>query len=129
MDDKGIPVDEILRTYGDIDSFRMENILDPDKNEDEINCIQPSLYYEMECLPFYFKNKGHFNILSLNIQSNNAKFDALLSALEIAKQNIFVDAICLQETWLKKHADLELYQIPGTNAFQREKPALNMEVW
>ena len=51
MDDKDIPVDEILRTYGDIDSFRMESILDPDENEDEINCIQPSLYYEMNAYP------------------------------------------------------------------------------
>ena len=99
MDDKGIPVDEILRTYGNIDSFCMENILDPDENEDEIYCFQPSLYYEMECIPSYLKNKGHCNILSLNIQSINAKFDALLFALEIAiQQNVFVDAICLQET-------------------------------
>ena len=122
MDDKYIPVDEILRTYGDIDSFRLENILDPDENEDEINCIQPSLYYEMECLPSYLKNKGHFNILSLNIQSINAKFDALLSALEIAKQqNIFFDAICLQETWLKEDADLTLFQIPGYQCISKGK--------
>ena len=122
MDDKGIPVDEILRTYGDIDSFHLENILDPDENEDEINCIQSSLYYEMECLHFYFKNKGHFNILSLNIQSINAKFDALLSALEIAKQqNIFFDAICHRETWLKKDADLALFQIPGYQCISKGK--------
>ena len=53
MDDKGIPVDEILRTYGDIDSFRLIYILDTDKNEDEINYIQPYLYLAMECLPSY----------------------------------------------------------------------------
>ena len=122
MDDKDIPVDEILRTYGDIDSFRLENILDPDENEDEINCIQPSLYYEMECLPSYLKNKGHFNILSLNIRSINAKFYALLSALEIAKQqNIFFNTICLQETWLKEDADLALFQIPGYQCISKGK--------
>ena len=54
-------------TYGNIYNFRLENIFDADENEDEINCIQPSLYYEMECLPSYLKNKGHFNILILNI--------------------------------------------------------------
>ena len=89
-------------------------MLDPDENENEIHCIQPSLYYEMKCLPSYLKNKGHFNILSLNIQGINAKFDALLSALEIAKQqNIFFGDICFQEAWLKEDADLALFQIPG----------------
>ena len=78
-----MPADEILKTYGDANYFLLEILLDPDENEEEINCIQPSLYYETESLPSYFKSEGHFNVLSFNIRSINAKFDALLSLLEM----------------------------------------------
>ena len=56
MDDIGIPVDEILKTYGGVQNFRMENVLDPDDNDDVMNCIQPSLCYETENLPSYLKS-------------------------------------------------------------------------
>ena len=112
MDDIGISVDEILKTCGDVNDVRLENVLDSDENEEEINCIQPSLYYETESLPSYLKSEGHFGVISLHIQSINAKFDALISLLEIAnQQNIFLHAVCLQETWLKEDADVWLFHL------------------
>ena len=51
VDDIGIPVDEILKTYGDVENFRMENVLDPDENEEVINCIQPSYAMKLKAYP------------------------------------------------------------------------------
>ena len=57
MGDIGIPVDGILKKYRYVNNFQLENVLDPDENEEEINCIQPSLYYETESLPSYLKSE------------------------------------------------------------------------
>ena len=104
MNDIGIPVDEILKTYRGVNNFW----LDSDENEEKINFIQPSLYYETESLPSCLKGEGHFNVLNLNTQSINAKFDAL----EIAnQQDIFFHDICLQEIWLKEDANLSIFHI------------------
>ena len=49
----------------------------------------------------------HFNILSLNIQSINAKFDQLqLMLRNLHEQNCEFSAICLQETWLSDSSDI-----------------------
>ena len=63
-----------------------------------------------------------FSILSLNCQSLNAKFDKLSIFLENLRINNFeFDAICLQETWLEKEADLSLFQIPNYTCLHQGK--------
>ena len=79
-----LEADEILKEYGDDDNLRLDHILDPDEMEDEITCINPSPYYDTSKLPTFLRDEGHFNVLSLNAQSINAKFDGLLLLLEFA---------------------------------------------
>ena len=44
---------------------------------------------------------GTFSIISLNIQSLNAKFDSFVAYLSLLEENdVSFSAICLQETWL-----------------------------
>ena len=55
-----------------------------------------------------------FSILSLNIQSLNAKFDLLqIFVQQLRQSNHEFSAICLQESWLSNAADTSLYQLEG----------------
>ena len=53
-----------------------------------------------------------FSILSLNIQSLNAKFDQLHIFVRRQSNHEF-RAICLQESWLLNVEDISLYQLEG----------------
>ena len=125
-----LEADEILKEYGDVDNLRLDHIPDPEEKGDEISCINPSPYYDTTKLPTFLKDEGHFNVLSLNAQSINAKFDGLLLLLELAKkQDIYFHAICIQEGWLTDDSDLSSFKSQATNAFHMEKYALHTEAW
>ena len=85
-----------------------------DDPNNEVNTFSCSPYIEIESLtPVLSKYKANFSVLSLNIQSLNSKFDALLAILsELNGNNIKIDAICLQETWLSTDQDASIFNIP-----------------
>ena len=86
MDDNILAADEILKQFGNFESLRLENILDSNDDDDDApNLIHPSPYYTIDALPSHLMNDGHLNILSLNAQSINSKFDSILALLDIAK--------------------------------------------
>ena len=117
-----IPADEILCAFGDTDNFRLEQLIEPEYSEEELNVLKPSEYYSIETLPIQLKNMNNFNVLSLNAQSINAKFDCLLVLIEVAKhQGISFHAICIQESWLSENADLSLLQIDGFRCYSQGK--------
>ena len=63
-----------------------------------------------------------FSVLSLNIQSINAKCDSLLMYLALrAEHNVNFSAICLQETWLDPHQDVSIFHIPGYKLISRAR--------
>ena len=61
------------------------------------------------------KNDGNeFTVLTLNIQSINAKFDNLYLVINnLSSTGLYFGAVCLQETWLSSDADVSLLHIPG----------------
>ena len=62
------------------------------------------------------KSTKKFSLLSVNIQSINAKFDKLLTLITyLNESNFMFSAICIQESWLKQGQDISLFQIPGYN--------------
>ena len=82
----------------------------------------PSQYYTVDNLPVKMSRSGNFNVISLNAQSMNAKFDSLLILLEIARQqNITIHVMCIQESWLDENCDLSLYQIEGYTCISQGK--------
>ena len=84
-DNNEIPADEILRRYGDTINFHLDNIIDPQKDDGEMILINPSSYDGIYCLPCCLVQiHGQLNILSINAQSLNAKYDELLLLLNIA---------------------------------------------
>ena len=118
MSNECLPADEILKCFGEIGTMRLEDVLDPNDTEDDINIFRPSLYYSTDNFPSYLKEPGKINVLSLNAQSINSKFDSILVLLEYAKvQNIYFHVIRIQETWLNDNSDLSLFNIDGYNCY------------
>ena len=81
----------------------------------EISNFCNSRYVDMSELQSLFINNGKkFLILTLNIQSVNAKFNNLFPVINnLTSQGLYFGAICLQETWTSNDSDLLLLQLPG----------------
>ena len=86
-----------------------------DDPQNEVKIFADSPYLSMDELDQTLsKYKNKFSIMSLNIQSISIKFDSLFALLSILDERIFyLNAICLQETWLSGSQDLSPYAIPG----------------
>ena len=73
------------------------------------NFLNLSHYHLVDDLAQVLDNRlDQFTILSLNIQSINAKCNDLVVLIE-SLRNIKFTAICLQETWLGQNADCLFY--------------------
>ena len=84
-------------------------------SEHEITNFCHSHYVDISEIQSIFQNSpNEFLILTLNIQSLNAKFDNLFPVVaNLASQGLYFGAICLQETWTSSDSDLSLLQLPG----------------
>ena len=85
------------------------------ESEHEIENFCDSRYIELSDITSIIKDDGKdFTILTLNIQSINAKFDNLYPVINnLSSMGLYFGAICLQETWLSSDADVSLLHIPG----------------
>ena len=85
--------------------------------------LSHSPYYDHDSLIKHFKkHKNDFKILSLNCQSLNAKIDQIqILITELLQHDIYIDAICLQETWFKDPQIPPSAQIPNYEAINRPK--------
>ena len=103
-----------------IDENSLSNIFD--ENESPTFFTSSPYYNNEEFIDVLGSNEGSFTIMSLNIQSLNAKFSELNSYLALYRNsNINVSAFCLQETWLSEHSDTSLLQLDGYNLISKGK--------
>ena len=74
-----------------------------------------SRFIDMSDIKSVFKQSlSNFHILSLNVQSINAKFDNLFPIINnLSVSGLYFGEICLQETWLSSNADMSMFHIPG----------------
>ena len=105
-----IDLNDLLRTFHD----------DP---KNEVKPFTWSPYIEIDSLtPVLSRYKAKLSVLSLNIQSINSKFDALLAILSEPNVNdIKIDAICLQEAWLSTEQGASIFNIPGYHLINLSK--------
>ena len=84
-------------------------------SEDEIpNFCHSRFLYMSEMQSILQNNYSELLILTLNIQSVNAKFNNLYPVINnLASQGLYFGAICLQETWTSNDSDLSLLQLTG----------------
>ena len=110
MDNKHASAAKILGHFGDIDDLSLENLFNSAEGNDDFDVLSPSQYYTIDNLPFQLKNTNNINVLSINAQSINVKFDSLLAYIKNAcHQGITFHIICIQESWLKDDSHLSLF--------------------
>ena len=95
--------EEILSNFGGVFANDLNSVLQMDEdNQENVSVFTRSLYIDInqkKC--FDLPQRKTFNVLSINIQSINAKFNNLLLFLSILEErNLSYDAINIQETWL-----------------------------
>ena len=120
---------DILATIGGLHNNSLNHFLNADvagKNEDidyEITIIKHSPYLNnSEFLKILKENQLQFCVLSLNIQSLNAKFDELVIFLhKLNESGCEFGAICIQETWLTVQSDVSLFKIDSYNLISQGK--------
>ena len=122
--------EDYLKQFGGAFQNELNNALkiNLDKEDRDHMSFSSSKYVDMHSLPSVkLTKKLGFYILSINIQSIGAKFDSLLAFLNLLKtNNIEIDVIMLQETWLSSSwlsdpDNLNLYNIPGFNLLPQGK--------
>ena len=92
-------------------------------DEQESQLLKHSSYYDADQFAELTDRCRHnFRILTLNIESINAKFDELTIYIEeLSKINFKFSVICLQETWLSDDVDLSIFKIAGYDCISQGK--------
>ena len=118
----------ILMHFGGLDRNSLIRILNPNDEDQSIFYDEPSI---MKNSPYYHDEKlinelntktNNFNILSLNCESINSKFDQINITIEQFKRNgCTFSAVCLQESWLSDDSDTSLLQLDGYNLISQGK--------
>ena len=125
MDNLTLSVNEVLSNLGngETSQYLLENIVDALRDDDEVKIIHPSRYFSSHDMPYSLRNEdSKFNTITINSQSINAKFDELVILIEILKQqNIHIDAICVQETWLDDTSDISRFHLEGYTCVSQGK--------
>ena len=112
---------EMLEPFGGTKKHNLNSILKiKDKRCDTGNSFLPADYHDIDSFIRHIKSRkeSKFITLSINIESLSSKFNKLTSFLEtLSKENCFLDAILIQETWLSdedcKNETIKLFSIPG----------------
>ena len=113
MDNSDIINDILKHVGGDAKNNLNELLRSFDDSEDEIKTFGYSPYIDIHNFDHNVL-KGKFTILSMNIQSVFAKYDSLLSTLELLNNDDFqFSAICLQECWLDDGHNTNVLNIPS----------------
>ena len=74
-------------------------------------------------------HQKEFAILSLNIQSINAKINSLYAFLaDLADSGLYFSAICLQESWVTVNSDVSLLEIPNYKRFHQGRSRCSTRV-
>ena len=112
----------ILENVGGLHSHSLAHVDNTDDAE-ELNIIKHSPYFDQENFITILKEKNeNFTVLSLNIQSINAKFDQLKILLHLIQENnCHISAISLQETWLRDDSNNALISIENYNFISQGK--------
>ena len=83
-------------------------------SEHEVVNFHNSRYIGMSDIKSVFQlSLNVFHIISLKVQSINAKFDNLFPIINnLSASGLYFSSICLQETWLSSDADISMSHIP-----------------
>ena len=96
-------------------------------NNEEPQLIKESLYYDLDSYITKIKanhNGERFNLITLNCDSLNSKFNSIESLLTcLEDEGVLIDCIALQETRLNKGGSNSHFDIPNFNHISKAKAA------
>ena len=112
---------DVLKAFGGVKNNDLNTILSSSEDSlDEIQNFAHSPYFDLESIEnISFPNSPTFKVLSINIQSIQAKFDAFSGFLQIlSDKDIIFDAILVQESWLSevhfaRKENIAVFDLPG----------------
>ena len=112
------------------DRTSLIHLRDSNDSEDnnEAHVIRHSPYYGETDFSKLLVHKAGFSILSLNIQSVNAKFDEF--QLFVNRMNLTnpISAICLQECWLSDIDNVTMFNLDDYEYFPNQTNVVHMVV-
>ena len=117
----------ILKNHGGIGRNSLNKLTEPDNpnndSENEVKFLKYSDYYDFPSFKESIKkHKNHFIVLCLNIQGLAAKFNEFEVLLaDLKNDNIFLSAICLQETHLEYDNTIAPFNLDGYEAFPQKR--------
>ena len=100
----------------------------PDYNdliEDEYDMLtdSDSPYYDSSQFVHEFKQVNNFTIITLNLDSLKAKYNNLLTWLELLnRESSKPMIIAVQETRVNNNDNIDIFHIPGYNFISKGKP-------
>lgn len=107
---------DILKQFGGLSKNNLREIfMNNEDLESTIDIVSHSPYISTEDIDTYLKEYSNdFSVLTINIQSLNAKIDQLRVFIDLLAENNFIfSAICIQETWISGiNPNFECLQIP-----------------
>ncbi len=116
---------ELLEEFGGVEVNNLLTMVKETENEEnEPMLVNPTQYIDLENIEKFTKNqKNVFTILSVNIQSINAKYNQLTTIIKHLNEayKFQFSAICLQESWLDETSDTSQLEIPGYKIFSQGK--------
>ena len=125
---------DLLTHFGGTATNSLLNITNSNNNNENVILADPELdafvqsyYINRDKLSSYLKKyKSNVSILSLNVQSLNAKIDELkILVNELAEHKLFFNIICVQETWLSNGSDTSMLQLENYTFIFKGKTCSN----
>ena len=123
--------ESFLSSFGGISNnslihlFQLNNN-EVDEQESQLQLKHSSYYDADQFAELTDRCRHNFRILTLNLESINAKFDELTIYIEeLSKINFKFSVICLQEIWLSDDVDLSIFKkLLDMTAFHKENLAV-----
>ena len=113
-----------MNRYGGRIKNDLNMVLNHIGEDDPIDLISypESKYVDIDGLKYYLTSNNDFTILSINIQSINAKYNELLILMnELTSAGHTLDALYIQETWLSDNDDTSPFRINNFNLIPQGK--------
>ena len=120
--------DDVLKAFGGAKTNSLNTILNNfDDFSEEIENFAHSPYFDLDSISnISLPSNPTFKVLSINIQSIQAKFDAFSGFLQIlSDKDIIFDAILVQESWLSdihlaRKENIAVFDLPGYSMFPQK---------
>ena len=126
MDNQDNHVNTFINNQNFTESNNLTYLLGNDDTTEEIVQVKLSPYLDIQEFCEKLHNvKSDLSIVSLNVQSINAKFDEFRIAFNEINKKHHVSIICIQESWLSSECCTKMFELPDYQLISKGKYCSN----